>query len=229
MAQRALSHSWVSPNMFETAVSGINSQTSQGAISEDCSGKNHFFCNADLQQSTIQNGFPQSDSSIFYKPTSDSVNAPKPSIYPILNSDSPRVFMFPSPLDMSVQPSKCSDQDVSSMLLNLPSSMLGDDGKSPIIDFGSYHLTNRMDNTLSLDIMNENMPSDLDHGTGLNKSSDVSDVYSQWGEASANKTISFPVNLGASPTNTWRPSLPWDSPPSTSELSTSLFTNTCYS
>ncbi|XP_077213832.1 putative NAC domain-containing protein 94 isoform X2 [Tasmannia lanceolata] len=210
VAQRALSHSWVSP-LPEITTSDIFSHTVQGTqfASENIpctseAGSTFQFCCNDIQQSTM-NFSPVDFSS--YKHTNPTLY--KPSLLPISSTDVPSTFMF-SPFEMSV-PAKCN-VDV----------IRGDVGKpSAGIDFGSQHQFNSF---------GVNLPQEtqwnIDNGEEMciRKNSDCCHINNQSGTI---RTVGFPFNV-SNLSDAWKPNLPWDSPPVPSEMSTSCSTNKSY-
>ncbi|OVA13361.1 NAC domain [Macleaya cordata] len=223
MAQRALSHSWVSP-VPETTGSDI---LTYGTNCTQFSSEN-ISCTTEGGSSAIQycsnNDFQQSSSSSFsptdfhsYKPVNPTVY--KPSQLPISNGDLPSGFMLPQ-LDMS-GPAKYS-VDVASLLLNLSPALLGDVSKaSEGIDFGGAE---QRSNGFSLTLPQE-MQGNMGTGeeeTYSRKNPNAFQVNSnQWGTI---RSVGFPFDLP----DAWKTNLPWDSPPCPSEMSTSYSTNKCY-
>ncbi|KAF8390212.1 hypothetical protein HHK36_024735 [Tetracentron sinense] len=225
MAQRALSHSWVS-SLPEINASDI---LTQGAPCTQFSSENiscmtdarsaiQFCCNNELQQSSTTS-FSPIDHVPSYKPVSQTVC--KPSLLPISNGEFPASFMF-SPFEMSA-PTKCT-VDSASMLLNLSPSILGDVGKtSESIDFGGMQ---QHYNGFSITLPQE-MQGNMGTGeeTCLRKNPNTNLVNNQWGTI---RSIEFPFSLPSNLPEAWKPNVQWDSPPCPSELSTSYSTNKCY-
>ncbi|XP_068636337.1 protein FEZ-like [Aristolochia californica] len=224
MAQRALSHSWVSPGP-ETSTGDIFSQVTQGtqfaveniSCASETGSANHFSCN-DLQHCCTTTSFPSIEIPP-YKAINQTCKLP---LHPISSTEIPATFLF-SPLDMPAQ-SKCG-ADFSSMLLNLSPSVLGDVGKSyGSIDFGSQQESNS-NFAVTLPVgMNGNLGSG-EAETCFTKTPESSHVSNQW---VSRRTISFPFNLTSNLSDAWKPNLQWDSPPCPSEMSTSYSTNKCY-
>ncbi|KAF9626147.1 hypothetical protein IFM89_031274 [Coptis chinensis] len=227
MAQRALSHSWVS-SFPETAGANVLpqgtacTQFSSGNISCNTEARSSFqlCCNNDLQQSsTTSTTYPPIDVQS-YKPFNPMFS--KQNLTPSLNGEIPSGFMF-SPYDMQ-GPSKCT-VDVASLLANLSPAFVGDSSKSSEnIDFAG---TQQPYNGFSLTSPQE-MQGNVGMGeedTCLRKNPNTSDINSNWG---AVRSVGFPFNLPLDMPDAWKPNLPWDSPPCPSELSTSYSTNKCY-
>ncbi|KAK9277020.1 hypothetical protein L1049_006559 [Liquidambar formosana] len=234
--QRALSHSWISP-LPETITSEI---LTQGAHSAHFNSENmssaakpgptaiQFFCNNDLQQQqTSTTNFSHLDFPS-YKPINSMCG--KHSQLPTSNGNQlpSHDFIF-SPLDMSTTgPDKCT-VDVSSMLLNMSSSMtLGDFGKASheSIDFGGSqeHCNGAFSITLPHEMQGR---VSNEEETGLIKNSNLThfDEY-QWGTV---RSIGFPFSLPLNLGDAWKSNLQWDSSPSPSDqMSTSFSTNKCY-
>ncbi|XP_002270334.1 protein FEZ [Vitis vinifera] len=226
MAQRALSHSWVSP-LPETTTSDILGQFARNAdhqfssenmsLAAKPSSGFHFCFTEDLQQTSTTTFSPIHVSS--YKPINPI--AGKPSQLSTAIGDLHTSFML-SQLGTSgpVTPTV----DVSSMLLNMPSSMLGDLGKtSESIDFsGSEQLCNGFPVTLPQDIQG-NVCSGEE--AALLKNLNVIHGDDQWESVRA---MGFPFGLPLNMAEGWKPNMLWDSSPCPSEMSTSYSTNKCY-
>ncbi|XP_030942005.1 protein FEZ [Quercus lobata] len=219
MAQRAFSHSWVSP-LPETLVSDMFTQgtncTQFSSENISCAteiGSAIQFCSTnDLQQA------PSSSFSAFdipsYKPINPTVY--KPSLFPASNGDLQNGFMF-SPLVSG--PMKCA-VDTTSMLLN--PALIGDvsnasrttDFEGPPQQFSGFSIS---------------LPQEMQENLGTGE--DVSGLRKNQGAALNNQwetiqSIGFPFNLPSN--DAWRPNLPWDSAPCPSEMSTNYSTNKCY-
>ncbi|KAG9451314.1 hypothetical protein H6P81_011279 [Aristolochia fimbriata] len=236
MAQRALSHSWVSP-VLETTTGDIFSQVAQGTqfTSENISCATetgsaiHFSCN-ELQHSCTTSSFPPNE-----LPPYKHINQTtcKPPLHPICSSEIPASFLF-SPLDLPTQ-SKCGT-DFSTMLMNLTPCVLGDVGKS----YGSIDFTTHQQSSSSgfavtaLPVgVNGNLGNE-ETETCLTKTPEICHVSNQWGSTGSGRTMSFPFNLTSNLSDAWRPCPSWDSPPCPpcppcpSEMSTSYSSNKCY-
>ncbi|KAF8378440.1 hypothetical protein HHK36_029779 [Tetracentron sinense] len=223
MAQRALSHSWVSP-LPETNPSDM---LTQGALCTQFTSENmsciteagsaiKFCCNNELQQST--SSFSPIDVPS-YKPINSMVC--KSSLLPISNGDLPAGFLF-SPLEMS-GPARCT-VDVASMLMNLSPAVLGDSRKaSESIDFDGPQQQYNSFSITSPQEMQGNMGTGDD--TCLRKNPNITDGSNQWGTV---QSIGFPFSLPSNLSEAWKQNLLWDSSPCPSELSTSYSTNKCY-
>ncbi|WKA04626.1 hypothetical protein VitviT2T_022642 [Vitis vinifera] len=213
MAQRALSHSWVSPPFPATAMTA--DILSHGAHCTQFSSENiscttengssiDLCCNNDLQQAS-----PASFSALDI-PSYKAINpaACKPSMFPIPNAgDLQNSSMF---LPLEVPGS-------SPGLLNLP---LGSDS----IDFGGPQ---QQFNGFSI-----SLPEDLqgnihtgEEDTGFRKSASAGQANNPCGNI---RSIGFPFSLPSNVADPWKLNLPWDSPPCPSEMSTSYSTNKGY-
>ena len=224
MAQRALSHSWVSPFPADSTSSDIFSHSAHNTkLTSD-----NISCTTETL-STIQfccNNLSQSATNFslldvpFYKPINSTVS--KPPLPPILNAETSSGFMFPT-VDMSM-PTKCT-ADVTSMLLNMPPSILGDAGKASVsVDSGLQQQCNIF--TISIPPeLHENVDSSVEEPS-MRKNTNVDHDSNQWG---ATRTVGFPFSLPTSLTDAWKLNMPWDSPaPCPSEMSSSFSTNKCY-
>ncbi|XP_043726020.1 protein FEZ-like [Telopea speciosissima] len=225
MAQRALSHSWVSP-LTETNGSDV---LTQGVHCTQYSSENiscttaagsaiQFSCNNDLQQSSCTSFSPLEIPS--YKPINQTVC--KTSILPISNGDLPTGFMF-SPLEMP-GPAKCT-VDVASMLFNLSPALFMDVSKaSESIDFnGPQQQCNGLSIILPQE-MQGNMATGVEE-TCSRKNSNASPTINEWGTV---RSIGFPFSLPPTMPDAWKTISPWDSPSCPSEMSANYSTNKCY-
>ncbi|KAL6324879.1 hypothetical protein AAG906_019787 [Vitis piasezkii] len=213
MAQRALSHSWVSPPFPATAMTA--DILSHGAHCTQFSSENiscttengssiDLCCNNDLQQAS-----PASFSALDI-PSYKAINpaACKPSMFPIPNAgDLQNSSMF---LPLEVPGS-------SPGLLNLP---LGSDS----IDFGGPQ---QQFNGFSISLPEE-LQGNIHTGeedTGFRKSASAGQANNPCGNI---RSIGFPFSLPSNVADPWKLNLPWDSPPCPSEMSTSYSTNKGY-
>ncbi|OVA09013.1 NAC domain [Macleaya cordata] len=226
MAQRALSHSWVSPLPETTGSQILNHGTNCTQFSSEnmsciteAGSTIQFGCNNDLQQCSATSFTPIDIPS--YKPVNPTVC--KPSLLPTMNGDLPAGFMFSS-LDMSGH-GKCT-VDVASMLLNFPPALLGDTDKGPEdIDFsGTQQQYGGFSITLPQE-MQGNMGLGEEEETWLRKNTNTFNVNDQWGTI---RSVEFPFSLPSTLPDVWRSTLAWDSLPCPSEISTSCSTNNCY-
>ncbi|CAL5325824.1 hypothetical protein CsSME_00005164 [Camellia sinensis var. sinensis] len=223
MAQRALSHSWISP-IPETTASDIFTQGAHSTrFSETMS------CTTEIG-STIQlcsnNDLHQVSTASFsaldipsYKPMNPTLGKSSP--FSVPNGDLPSGFMF-SPLE----PTTKNTNDVSSMLFNLSPALIGDVNKtSESIDFEGQQLQFNGFSTSSPQDMQGSIGNEEDH-MGLRKIPSAGHGNNQWGSV---RSIGFPFSLPSNLPDAWKPSnLPWDSPPYPSEMSTTYSTNKCY-
>ncbi|XP_022775785.1 protein FEZ-like [Durio zibethinus] len=233
-AQRALSHSWVSP-IPET--SSMYDMPSRGSNSSQLSSKNipltaktssspvQFNHKADLLQTSTA-AFSPLDF-VSYKPITQMAAEKPPQLPMSTMSNGDLTSLIFAPLNQISSPAK-SAVDVTSMLLNMSSSMLGNYSKaSDSVHFGGgsqYHC-NGFSGTLPPE-MQGNMINNGDHENFLFKSLNVTHVDDQW---DAVRSIGFPFSLPLpmSMGDAWKPSMPWDSS-SPSEMSTSFSSTKCY-
>jgi hypothetical protein len=222
MAQRALSHSWVSSlpeplasDMFSTRGTHCPQFSSENiSCTTEIGSAIHFCSNNDLQQAST------ACFSAFDIPSYKPINLPivsKPSMFPLSNEDIPNGFTF-SPLEVS-GPNKCT-VDTGSMFLNpaliahMSNASESIDSEGPQQQFSGFSIS-------LLQEIQENMGTGEDEG-GLRKNSGAA-PNDEWGTI---RSIGFPFSLPSN--DVWKPNLPWDSPPCPSEMSTSYSTNKCY-
>ncbi|XP_052195409.1 protein FEZ [Diospyros lotus] len=222
MAQRALSHSWLSP------LSGIKAPSIfiQGATSThfgseimSCTTETgpaiHLCCNNDLQQASTAT-FSPLDIPSYNKHMNHIVCRTSP--FSVPNGDIPTGFMF-SPLEMS-GPSNKNTIDVGSVLSALSPSLIGEVTKaSESIDFEGPQ---QQFNGYSPQDIQERIGTREEDGMGLRKDPNAVPTYNQWGSIRA---IGFPFSLPSDLPDTWNPDLTWDSPPCPSEMSTNYSPN----
>ncbi|KAK9119282.1 hypothetical protein Scep_017375 [Stephania cephalantha] len=227
MAQRALSHSWVSPPLPEVLGSDILNYGTHCTqfISENISctteaGSSIQISHSnDLQQSSAASFSPMDVLSY------QSINPVicKQSLPSISNGDLPAGFMF-APIDNQTGPVK-STVDAASLLANLSPSLLGDISKvSESFDFAGVQ---QHFNGFSFALPHE-LPGSINYveeKTCSRKNPGISHTNNHGG---AVRSVTFPFNLPLEMPDAWKPTLPWDSPPCPSEMSTSHSTNKCY-
>lgn len=217
MAQRALSHSWGSPFPEPPAASGL---LNQGAHCTQFSSENmscttdigssiQFWSNNDLQQAS--NASYSAFDTLPYKP----INPPgsKPSIF---DADQfPNGFMF-SPGEMSgtISPALIGD------LSNATGSIDFDGSQQQ--QFSGFSINLSQNQTQGNMETGEN-----EGGFRKNLSSSTSHANNNNGQWGSIRPIAFPFSL-ASDDDAWKPTLPSDSPPCPSDMSTSYSTNKCY-
>ncbi|KAJ4829633.1 hypothetical protein Tsubulata_029307 [Turnera subulata] len=230
-AQRALSHSWVSPlpepssTMSDTLARSSEAThfSSQNfSLVPDTSSTNQLnYNNHHMQQSSIGSFSPFDFS--FNKPTS-SVTTSRPSQLHISPGDLTGNFLF-SPIETLI-PAKCT-VDASSVLLNMSSSMLGDYGKAGTLDFsGSQdHCSGFSLSSLPQAILQGSIATSGDESSSV-KNVNGAHLDDQWESVrSGGLPLSFPMSMG----DAWKPNLLWDSSPCPSDqMSTSFCTNKCY-
>ncbi|XP_017971925.1 PREDICTED: putative NAC domain-containing protein 94 [Theobroma cacao] len=235
-AQRALSQSWVSPI---PEASSMSDMPSRGSNSSQLSSENillttktsslavQFNHDADIIQ-TPAAAFSPLDHFLSYKPITQM--AGKPPQLPAIASTGDLTSLIFAPLETSSFPAKTA-VDVTSMLLNMSSSMLGDYGKAAsdsTVHFGGGsqdHCNGGFPGTLPHE-MQGNINNNGDHESSLLKNLNVmTHVDDQWEPV---RSIGFPFSLPMSMGDAWKPSMPWDSS-CPSEMSTSFSTTTkCY-
>lgn len=143
---------------------------------------------------------------------------------PVSSGDLHSSFLF-SPLETTV-PAKCT-VDISSMLLNMPSSIFGDFG-SKAAECINYGAPQEHCNGFSINLL-QDMQGNLDgggeHVNALTKNPNfLTDTNDQWETV---RSIGFPFSLPLN-IDAWKPNLAWDSSPCPSELSTSFSTTKSY-
>ncbi|XP_043705768.1 protein FEZ-like isoform X2 [Telopea speciosissima] len=225
MAQRALSHSWVSP-LPETTGPDILTQDTHCtqfsseniSFTTEAGSAVQFSSYNDSQQSTTTS-LSLPDISL-YKPIYQPVC--RTSILPISNADLPAGFMF-TPHE-TPSPARCTI-DVASMLFNLSPALLSDVSKdSESIDYcGSQQQCNGFSVTLPQELQG-NMGSSVVE-TCLRKNSNVSPASNQLGTV---RSIGVPFSLPPNLPDAWKTNSPWDYPSCPSDMSTNLSTNKCY-
>ncbi|XP_062104756.1 putative NAC domain-containing protein 94 [Humulus lupulus] len=213
MAQRALSHSWVSPlhgiitpgDILTTQSPNCATQFSQDNIQLCCNGE---FYPPQQQQPHSSVSFSAQDIHP-YRPISS-----------FTNGEFPNEFMF-SPSELSGQIK--STVDSASMILS-PGMIgnLSNGSESTVDEFSGF----------SISLPNDNMHGTMETAaaeeedlTGLKKNPEAVQINNQWGGI---RSIGFPFTLP--PNDTWKPTLFWDSdsPPCPSDMSASYSTNKCY-
>ncbi|KAI8541642.1 hypothetical protein RHMOL_Rhmol08G0077900 [Rhododendron molle] len=211
MAHRTLSHSWVSP-VTETTPHDV---FTQGVHSASLSSES-ISCTSETG-STFQlcsnNGMHQVSTASFSAPDIPSYRPMNPTVYKsspftIPNEDLPDGFMV-SPAEISAPTTK-NTVDVASMVFN----PLG--GKtSENINFGGSQHFNGFFISSTQDIQGSIGTGEDEIGFGNN----------QWGNI---RTVGLPFGLSTpNLPDTWKPTLPWDSPSYPSEMSTT-YSEQCY-
>ncbi|KAK3030850.1 hypothetical protein RJ639_035779 [Escallonia herrerae] len=205
MAQRALSHSWLSPpeiTSFDMFIEGTSSsQFSPENISCTTDSRSGIqLCKSnDLQQASTAT-FPPLDIPA-YRPINATVYKQSP--FAIPNCDISNGFMF-SPLETSGLTSK-SSVDVASMLLNLSPAFIGDVTKmSESIDFGGPHNEFNSFSISSPQDMQGSIGAGADE-TDLKKNYGPVHLNNQWENA---RSIGFPFSLPSGIPDAWKHSLP---------------------
>ncbi|TYI93647.1 hypothetical protein E1A91_D02G149900v1 [Gossypium mustelinum] len=208
-AQRALCHSWVSP-IPET--SSISDMLSRGSDTPQLSSDNisltpktssspvqfNLISNTDLLQASSA-AFSPLDF-VPYKPLSQM--APQ---LPISNGDLTSLIF--APLDQTPSPAK-SAVDVTSVLLNMSSSMLGEYDSTVHFHGGSQdHCNGFSSGTLPHGMQGNMVINNEDHENALLKNLNVTHVDDQWDGI---RSIGFPFSLPLpmSVADAWKPSMP---------------------
>lgn len=211
MAHRTLSHSWVSP-VTETTPHDVFTQ----GVHSACLSSESISCTSETG-STFQlcsnNGMHQVSTASFSAPDIPSYRPMNPTVYKsspftIPNGDLPDGFMV-SPAEIYAPTTK-NTVDVASMVFN----PLG--GKtSENINFGGSQHFNGFCISSTQDIQGS-------IGTGEDE---IGFRNNQWGNI---PTIGLPFGLSTpNLPDTWKPTLPWDSPSYPSEMSTT-YSERCY-
>ncbi|XVE85866.1 hypothetical protein DITRI_Ditri17bG0125700 [Diplodiscus trichospermus] len=239
-AQRAVSHSWVSPVLPETSsISDMPSLDSNGSqlssenmpLTAKTSSSSPLQLNHNhdlLQTSTAAAAFSPLEL-VSYKPITQMASG-KPPQLPMSNGDLTSLIF--APVDHQTSSPAKSEVDVTSMLLNMSSSsILGDCSRvSDSVHFGggSQDHCNGFSVTLPHDIQGNMINNGDHHESSLFKSLMInpSHVDDQWETV---RSVGFPFNLpfSMSLADAWKPSMPWDSS-YPSEISTSFCSTKCY-
>ncbi|EEF39919.1 protein FEZ [Ricinus communis] len=233
-AQRALSQSWVS-SIPETAPSSFLAKASQNT--QFCSQNTSLttdisnYYNNEIQQSFVTNFSPLDFSS--FKPLNPLSSKLSHNPHSISNGDLHGNFFF-SHLE-TLAPSKCT-VDVSSMLLNMSSSVLGDFSKAAndhqsSIDYGGVpqdHCSDFSSLTSFPQAMQVNNASHGDENMPLKNPNAMTNIDDQW--ETVRSSVGFPFSLPMSMgTDAWKQNLLWDSSSCPSDqISTSFATAKCY-
>ncbi|KDP41193.1 hypothetical protein JCGZ_15600 [Jatropha curcas] len=207
--QRAISQSWISPIPEISASSSLLAKGSQNmnlplTTDQTCSAAQ---LNYNYNNNNDITNFSPLEFNSCYKP-------------PISNGEN---FFF-SPIESTIAPSKCT-VDVSSMLLNMSSSVLGESGS---IDLGGLQEDRHCNsNSFTLSCLPQVMQVWDNPSSGDNENINAmsfkhvngTNMDDQWQTV---RSIGFPFSLG----DAWKPNLLWDS--SSSDMSTSFATAKCY-
>ncbi|KAL3511127.1 hypothetical protein ACH5RR_030528 [Cinchona calisaya] len=244
-AQRALSHSWLSPLHETITPTSATTTTSDHILTQNIYGTNYNILSSNNMSSTtktsslIQFGNSSSttheiqhSSTASFSPLLDTSPYKSSIINQMDNEQSDQlsaISTFPNiPIidPISHQPSKCPTIDASSLLLNMSSSVFGDFDK---VTQDQYYFQNFSitlpDQELRRNIVNH----DDQEETALVNIHNVAQRDDQeWG--STMKSIGYPFNFPLNMADDqWKSNLLWDSSPCpSSDLSTSFSTNKCY-
>ncbi|PIN24492.1 hypothetical protein CDL12_02780 [Handroanthus impetiginosus] len=199
IAQRALSHSWTPP-FSETSSPDPFTYTPKIT---------HFNSENEFQQANFS---PLDIPS--YKTTTAITGKP-----PFLTSANADNFNFPSNLVFSSPEEACNKNtvDLSSMLFN---GCKNSDFEGPQQQFINGCSVN------SSLIMQGNVNGE-DEQEGFRKNQSMTNLHTSWGNI---RSMGFPFSLPSAETESWnKTTLPWDSPPCPSEISSTTYsTNKCY-
>ncbi|XP_057970014.1 protein FEZ-like isoform X2 [Malania oleifera] len=225
VAQRALSHSWVSPSTSTMECDIF----SQDALSTQFSPEN-ISCTTDQYRSPIQlgcsNDLQQASSALdfsSYRPINPTASS-KPSQLSISpNEDLPSNSFVFSPLEMS-GPAKCS-VDFASMLLNVSPAFAGETSNKPSESIDSEGPQQQFSG-FSISLPQE-MQRGIENDQAPRQYASVNPTSGHWGSV---QSIGLHFGLPSNISDAWRPNLPWDSnsPPCPSEMFTSYSTNKGY-
>ncbi|XP_022751921.1 NAC domain-containing protein 71-like [Durio zibethinus] len=220
IAQRALSHSWIS-SFPETAASDI---IYQGAPCTQFNSENisctteigsaiQLCSNGELKEGSTASFFALDIPS--YKSFNTTVQRPSP--FPASNGDLHNNCMF-SQLDMTGSP-KCT-VDAASILLS-PHLITDVTKASESIDFGGQQ--QQYSGFLI------SWPQDMQGNAGVGENEEgtrnATPEDNHWGTI---QSMGFPFSLSPNVPDSWKPNLPWDSPQCPSEISTTYSTNKCH-
>ncbi|GAV58112.1 NAM domain-containing protein [Cephalotus follicularis] len=220
MAQRALSHSLVPalPEAPDILIQGAHcTQFSPENISctTETGSVMHLYSSNDLQQASTAS-FSALDIPS-YKPINPTVYKPYP--FSVSNGDLANNFMFLPPEWSGAI--RCTAD--APMLFN--HTLIGEVRKaSESIDFEG--------SAVQLGGFSTNLPQEMQASirggeveAGLRSNSGAIHDISQWGST---RSIGFPFNLPSLLPDQWKPIVPWDSPSSPSEMTTTYPTNKCF-
>ncbi|KAL5805557.1 hypothetical protein ACOSQ4_028290 [Xanthoceras sorbifolium] len=230
MAQRALSHSWVSP-LPEATGSDMLSQgphcthfssenvsctTEMGSVMQLCG-------NHDLQQQASTASFSAFDIPSSYKPLNPSAFYKPSLLFPASNAEIPCNFMFSQPPEISATGHNKCTIDASSMLLN-PDLIENISKGSENMDFEGSQQVRGFSISLPQEMQGHNTIVEDDESCSRKNLGSTQD-NNQWGTV---RSMGFPFSLPLNLPEAWKPNLPWDSPPCPSEMSTTYSPNNCY-
>lgn len=201
MAHRALSHSWAA-SLSET--------------SPDAFTYTQF--NSENISSTTQNEFQQANFSALNIPSYKNISAitGKPSTFTSPNRD-----YFPGNLVFS------PPEEVSGMVFNLSPALDGEPCKnSESIDFeGPQHQFIGGYSHNSSEVMQVSINGE-DEQVDFRKNQSTTNIHNMWENI---RSMGFPFSLPPAVPDSWKPNLPWDSPPCPSEISSTTYsTDKCY-
>ncbi|KAG1366453.1 protein FEZ-like [Cocos nucifera] len=227
-AQRALSHSWVSP-LPETDEQDMFS-VSQGAQGTRFGSENiscmtepdsaiQFGCNKSIQQQPCPMSYSPLDITS-YKPI-DLISCKPSNLLPVSSAEVPTSFVF-SPDEVSMPSTHIVDADP--MLFNTSPTIIGDVEKaSESIDFGElqrceFTVGRPLEMSIGLGSAEEDM-------SAMKPANACNVNNSQQGAA---KTVRFPFSLQSDVCDEWKTNLPWDTPQCPIEMSMSYSINKGY-
>ncbi|KAL0350895.1 UNVERIFIED_CONTAM: protein FEZ [Sesamum radiatum] len=215
-AQRALSHSWAA-SLSETTSPDAN-------FTYTYSGQPTQF-NSENISSTTENEFQPVNFADLNIPSYKTITG-KQAIFPSPTGDYfPGNLIFSSSEEVSGTSNK-STVDLTSMLFNLSPALASEACKtSESIDFEGTQQQFNGYSVNSSQVMQTSINPE-DEQEGFRKNQSITNTPNQWGNL---RSIGFPFSLPSAVPDSWKPNLPWDSPPCPSEISsTNYSTNKCY-
>ncbi|KAK4417668.1 protein FEZ [Sesamum alatum] len=216
-AQRALSHSWA-VSLSETASPDAN-------FTYTYSTHPTQFNSSENISSTTENEFQPVNFADLNIPSYKTISG-KPAIFPSANGDYfPGNLIFSSSEEVSGTSNKTT-VDLTSMLFNLSPALAGEACKtSESIDFEGPQQQFNGYSVNSSQVMQPSINPE-DEQEGFRKNQSITNTHNQWGNL---RSMGFPFSLPSATQDSWKPNLPWDSPPCPSEISsTNYSTNKCY-
>ncbi|KAI3452838.1 hypothetical protein Pfo_009501 [Paulownia fortunei] len=217
-AQRALSHSWVSPvfdiassdTINPSAVNNVHFSSSNITMASKINSPLQFgFCN-DIEQSSIASFSP-----LHFPPCKPVYQMENKPCQLSSNGVQLNTSYKISSTETSEPAPKCAITDASSLLLDMSTSIFGEFVKgSENMDFSTLHeQCNGFSATAT-----ENMQGNLCHAEEavlLVKDQNVGQLDDQWGIL---RSMGYPYSFPLTLPDAWKSNLPWDSSPCPSEL-----------
>ncbi|KAI3452310.1 hypothetical protein Pfo_008975 [Paulownia fortunei] len=216
MAHRALSHSWAA---------SLSETTSPDAFTYSA---HHTQFNSENISSTTENEYQQANFSALNIPSYKTIAAitGKPSTFTSANGDYfPGNLLF-SPTEEVSGTSNKSTVDLSSMFFNLSPALAGEVCKtSECIDFEGPQQQFNGYSVNSSQVMQASINAEDEQG-GFRKNQSTTNIHNLWENI---RSMGFPFSLPSAVPDSWKPNLPWDSPPCPSEISSTTYSaNKCY-